>query len=120
MRQEHEILTAIFDDGTNTVDFSINFTCDRMRDTIETAGCIAAEIAERPTDMVRFNFHADDGRDYNYYADGRDALSIVLSYFNDYVQQEVLRCALDECLTVGGQEWIKHSSYYDPDWVDEF
>lgn len=118
MRQEPEILTAVFDDGDNTVGFSINFTCARGYDEVNEAASIIAKIGDNPTDMVRFNFHAEDRRDYNYYSDGEDAVGIVMEYFNDDLRQEVLRRAAMTTDTSAGESWIRNTSYWDPEWKD--
>lgn len=115
-----QILKATFPDGIDASDIEINFTTAKDWEDVNAAASIIAGIGEFPDAEITFDMQEDDGRKYSYIESGEGAVSIVLEYFNDYFKQEVLRRAAMACRTTAGEKWIKATSYFDPDWTEEF
>lgn len=115
-----QILKVTFPEGIDACDAEINFTTAKGWDDVNAAASIIASIGEFPAAEIAFDMQEDDGREYHYTDAGEGAVSIVLEYFNDYFKQEVLRRAAMACRTTAGGEWIAATSYYDPDWTEEF
>ena len=115
-----QILKVTFPDGIDCGVNEINFTTTKEIDGMNAAAGIIATIGEFPAAEITFDLQEADGREYHYPAAGEDAASIILEYFSEWHQQKVLRLAIDNCSTIAGGEWIAATSYYDPDWTEEF
>ena len=60
-----------------------------------------------------------DGREYELRECGRDAVNVVLEYFNDWFRQYVLDHAARETGTVAGEDWLLSHPAIDPEWTEE-
>ena len=114
-----QILKVTFPDDIDACDTEINFTTAKDWEDVNAAASIIAGIGEFPTAEITFDMQEDDGREYRYTEHGEDAVSMVLEYFNDYFKQEVLRRAAMACRTTAGENWIKATIDWDPEWTEE-
>ena len=115
-----QILKVTFPEGIDCGVAEINFTTAKDADAMNAVAGIIAAIGEFPAAEITFDLQEDDGREYHYTGAGEDAVSIVMEYFSSWFQQKVLRMAIDTCCTIAGGEWIAATSYFDPDWAEEF
>ena len=114
-----QILKVTFPDDIDACDTEINFTTAKDWEDVNAAAEIIANIGDFPAAEITFDMQEDDGREYHYTEFGKDAVSMVLEYFNDYFKQEVLRRAAMACRTTAGENWIKATIDWDPEWTEE-
>ena len=102
---------------TSGYPLEINFTAESTEDQAESAAAIICDIAENQETDFRFTLTDDTGREYQITAYGGDAISVILEYFNDDLRQYILREAANAA-SIRGDEWIRHLSWYDPEWTE--
>ncbi|MBQ2329888.1 MAG: hypothetical protein II387_03955 [Oscillospiraceae bacterium] len=95
----------------------INFSSGRGQE--DDAVLLVADIADYPEHSYKFRMQEPDGREYELCECGRDAVNVVLEYFNDWFRQYILDHAARETGSVAGEDWILNLPEIDPDWTEE-
>lgn len=95
----------------------INFSVGRGQE--DDAVLLVADIADHPEHSYEFRMQEPDGLEYELCECGRDAVNVVLEYFNDWFRQYVLDHAARETGTVAGEDWLLSHPATDPEWIEE-
>lgn len=103
---------------TNGYPLAVNFTADPMDEQTESAAILLCDIAENPEVDFSFTLGDETGNECPITAYGRDAVSVILEYFSDDLQQEVIREAMEWTITPGADTWLKSLSWYNPEWTE--
>lgn len=95
----------------------INFSVGRGQE--DDAVLLVADIADYPEHSYKFRMQEPDGREYELCECGRDAVNVVLEYFNDWFRQYILDHAARETGSVAGEDWLLNLPEIDPEWTEE-
>ena len=109
-----QILTTTLSNG---IPLEINFSAGRGQE--EDAVLLVADIADYPEHSYKFRVQEPDGREYELCECGRDAVNVVLEFFNDWFRQYILDHAARETGTVAGEDWLLNLPETDPEWTED-